>query len=524
MRIPYKYAVSLTAALGLFMAVLDNTIVNVALVAMQRSFETDINTIQWVITAYFLSQAAVIPAAGYLATRLGLKRTFVAALVIFTLGSLLCGLSPALAGPDGGDGYLVAFRILQGIGGGILFPLATSIAFGAFPPEERAASSAFVAIPVLLAPTLGPTVGGLLVDSSLGWPWIFFINIPVGIIAIGMIWRIMRPEAAPPAPAAGSRFDWVGLGLSMVGVVLVVYSFALVSQTRPGTISALNPRGEIWGWGYWLVWALLSLGLATLVAFGLYETRVRKTDQVVDLSLFRSYAFSVSTVLTWVSRAVIFGSFFLIPLFLQEFRGLSAVEAGLAMMPQGVGAAVGIITGSRLYDRIGPRYLVFLGLIALTVSSWMLVGVNTATDGWSLAPLLFVRGVGFGWGNLPLQTVALSAVTGRALPKASSLYNATGQIFSSIGVAVISTLFVQGVSSRAAELASAARAQGGQPAADLLPRAGASATSHVFYLLTIATALTMVAALLLPRRSLRQEQEAQGGAPRDAEPAAVPAD
>ena len=279
------------------MAVLDNTIVNVSLTAMQRSLDADISTIQWVITAYFLARAAVIPAAGYFSNRLGLKRMFIFSLAVFTLGSLLCGLSPTIASDRGSGTVLIAFRVLQGIGGGMLLPLATSIAFGAFPPAERAASSAFVSIPVLLAPTLGPTMGGLLVDSSLGWPWIFYINIPVGILTIAMISRIMRPEEVREAPIVRDRFDWTGLVLSMLGVVLVVYAFALVGETRPGTITPLSPRGEIWGWSCWLVWTLLGAGLALLLAFGVYESRVPR-EPVLDLRLFREYSFSMATVLT----------------------------------------------------------------------------------------------------------------------------------------------------------------------------------------------------------------------------------
>jgi EmrB/QacA subfamily drug resistance transporter len=508
-KIPYKYAVALTSALGLFMVVLDNTIVNVALPAMRASLNTDLSTVQWVITAYFLAQAAVIPIAGYFSTRYGLKRMFIIALAIFSAGSLLCGLAETLAGADAGAGLLIAFRVLQGIGGGMLFPLATSIAFGAFPPEERAASSAFVAIPVLLAPTLGPTAGGLIVDSSAGWPWIFFINVPVGIIAMLMISRIMRPEADAEAARTRTGLDWPGLLLSMVGVVLVVYAFALVGETRPGTVTALNPRGEIWGWGYWLVWTLLAAGLALLAAFGLYETRVPR-DPVLDLRLFRTYSFAIATFLTWISRAIIFGSFFLLPLFLQEFLGLSAVEAGLALMPQGIGAAIGITTGARLYDRIGPRYLVTLGLIALTVSSWLLIGISAETTAWSLAPILLLRGVGFGWGNLPLQTLALSSITGPALPKASSLYNASAQIFSSIGVAVLSTLFIQEIAENAATLAGQAMAAGSAPPADLAVRAASAGLSEIFVYLTIATAATLLIGLFVPRRSLRQEQQARG--------------
>ncbi len=511
MKIPYKYAVSLVVALGLFMAVLDNTIVNVALTAMQKSFHTDINTIQWVITGYFLAQAAAIPMAGYLSNQFGAKRMFMLALAIFTVGSLLCGLSPNIAGTGGGDKLLIAFRLLQGIGGGMLFPIATAIAFGAFPPEERAAASGLVAVPVLLAPTFGPTIGGLIVDSSAGWPGIFFINIPVGIIALLLLARVVRPDV-PAAQQGAPRepFDWLGLVLSSLGIVLVVYAFTLVAQSKPGSISPQHPNGELYGLGYWLVWVLAGAGLAVLGLFAVYELRVAK-DPVLDLRLLGSYNFLVATVLTWVVRAVVFGSFFLLPLFLQQFRGQSALDAGLAMIPQGLAATVGIVSGSRLYDRIGPRALVTMGLILLTLSNVMLMGISKHTTGWDLAPALLVRGLGFGWSNLILQTVALAAITGRALPKASSLYNATAQVFSSIGVALLSTLFVQQLSSHITTAMKEAQAKGMHPPVDFIAQAGASSAVDVFMVVSIATGLTILLGLLLPSKSLKQQQQALQG-------------
>lgn len=510
MRIPYKYAVALTAALGLFMAVLDNTIVNVALTAMQRAFNTDVNTIQWVVTGYFLAQAAVIPVSGYFGNRFGLKQTFMFALAVFTIGSLLCGLSPNIGGPLSGEELLIFFRLIQGVGGGMLFPLATSIAFSVFPPAERAAASGVIAVPVLLAPTLGPTFGGLLTDSRFEWPSIFFINIPFGILALVLVARVLRPqaeaaEAAPARSGAPANFDWVGLISSMVGVVAVVYAFTLVSQTDSSTISAANPRGSIHGWGYWPVWALVAAGIAILAFFSYYELRIAK-DPVLDLRLFTHFDFTVATVMTWVTRAVVFGSFFLVPLFLQQFRGLSAVEAGLYMIPQGLFAGIAIGIGSRLYDRIGPRLLVIAGMILLTLSSAALAFTDQNSGWLFFLPILAVRGVGFGWSNLPLQTLSLSAITGRALPKASSLYNATAQIFSSIGVAVLSTIFIQSTTEKATEIVRAAQATGTRPPADLAIQAGVGAFDHVFVIVAIGTAIAILLGFILPGQSLKQSE------------------
>ncbi len=445
LKIQYKYAVALTAALGLFMSVLDNTIVNVALSPMGKAFNTDINSVQWVVTAYFLAQAAVIPAAGYLSNRIGIKKVYIACLALFTVGSLLCGLSDLIQDESGHPyiALLIFFRVVQGIGGGALFPLSTAISFGAFPPEERAGSSAIIGIPVLMAPAFGPTVGGLLIDAY-GWQWIFFINIPVGILAIFLMWRIFKPEANPVQQGPKAKFDTLGLGLSMAGIVAVVYGFTLVSERNPATKSAINPQGDILGWGYWEVWAWVAAGLVLLIAFTLYELRTK--DPVLDLRLFKEREFATSSIMTWSLRGFIFGSFFLLPVFLQNIRTphLSATVAGLTTMPMGIAAAVAVaITGRKLYALLGPRYLVLLGMILLAASNLLLLGINNDTDGWSLVPAMILRGLGFGMTGIPLQTLALAKISGRALPKASSLYNASAQIFSSIGIAVLSTYFVQ---------------------------------------------------------------------------------
>jgi EmrB/QacA subfamily drug resistance transporter len=517
-KLQYKYAVALTAALGLFMAVLDNTIVNVSLAAMERDFHTTINRIQWVITGYFLAQAAVIPVAGYLGNRFGIKRLFIIALGIFTVGSLLCGLSPRFVGANGGDGVLIGFRVLQGIGGGMLFPLGSAIAFSVFPPVERAAASATISIPVLIAPALGPTVGGLIVDSRWDWPGIFFINVPVGILAIILIARVVRPDPPRDAadPAARGGIDVPGLVLSMIGVLLVVYAFTLVSQTRPGTITAANPNGTLYGWSYWLVWALLAAGLAILAVFAFFELRIAR-DPVLDLRLYGRRDFAVASLMTWVTRAVVFGSFFLIPLFLQQFRGDSAVRTGLILMAQGLGSIVGIQTAARLYDRIGPRALVVTGTVLMTASTVWLIAIDASSDARFFVPVLFLRGIAFGWSNLPLQTVALAAITGRGLPKATSLYNATAQIFSSIGVSVLSTLLVEFTTTHADQLIGTARAAGAPPA-NLALLAGAGAMSDVFKVIAIATGVVIFIGLFLPRRSLKQ-QAALAGAAQQASPA-----
>lgn len=512
-RVPYRYLVALVTSLGLFMAVLDNTVVNVSLVQIASDLHVGLSDVQWVVTAYFLAQAAVIPIAGYLGLWFGLKRALMSFLTLFVVASLLCGLSHLLSSSIS-FGFLLAARIVQGIGGGALFPLAIAITFGNFEPEERASASAFVSIPVLIAPTFGPVVGGIISDSSLGWPWIFFVNVPIGVIAITLIWRIIRPmpaqgraEASGEAAPSRATFDWPGLLGSVIGVTLIAYGFNQVGQTRPGSVSARHPAGQVNGWGEPRFWVLLIVGLAILAAWAWYELR-RAQNPVVNLRLYAAGTFRLSSILTWATRAIVFGSFFLLPLYLQEYRHFSALNAGLVAGGQGVGAIIGVQSGARLYDRIGPRYLIMAGFTVLTVSLLLFSRITADMSGVVLFLFLVVRGIGFGWSNLPLQTTAFSAITGSALPRATSLYNATAQLCTTIGIAAISTIFLGYV-----DVHAGAVGQNGNDRQMILLSASTRALDYTFTILAIGTGLGIFLALLLPRYSVRQQRD------RDARPA-----
>jgi len=511
-----NYPVALTAALGLFMAVLDATIVNVGLVPIARAFKTDVSTVQWVLTGYLLAQAAIIPVAGYLGNRFGTRRIFALSLALFTVGSLLCGLAQD-------ETSLIIFRVIQGIGGGALLPLGQSIAFGAFPPEKRAMAGPIIGVPILLAPAFGPTIGGLIIDNW-GWEYMFYVNVPIGIVAIMLAWWIIPAAEKTSESKSRASFDYVGLTLSIVGVLAVVYAFTLVSETRSGTQTALNPRGELNGWGYWLVWVLMGAGVLILAIFAWYELKVSK-DPVIDLRLFARYDFTISSVVSWFTAIVIFSSLLLLPVFFQNVRlpHLSAIDTGLALMPQGIAAAFGVAIGGRFYHKLGVRNLVLIGVVLLIISSWQLTNFSPATAGTELIPWLILRGLGFGMTMIPVQTLALQAITGPALAKATSLFNMTRQIAQSIGTAVVVTLFAQQTTQHANELrdqltrslppgvtfdpnspqAIAAREQLGA-------QAGTMAVNDVFFILTIGTLLMVGLAIALPNRKKQNGNISQG--------------
>lgn len=511
MNIPAKYVIAITAALGLVMSVLDNTIVNVALVPMAEALHADLGSIQWVVTGYFLAQAAMIPVAGYFATRFGTKRVFTLSLVFFTLGSLLCALAHT-------ETQLIAFRVIQGLGGGALFPLSNAIAFQAFPVDERANASAIVSVPTLLAPAFGPTVGGFL-TTAFGWEYIFLLNVPIGILAVFMVLRNL-PADPKQRETAQKGFDYVGLSLSILGVVAMVYGFSLVSETVPGSQTALNPRGTLNGWGYWPVWVFIIAGLSMLLAFAAYELRLSE-DPVLDLRLLGQRVFAVTSFITWTVASMVFGSLLLLVIFLQQVRQppLSALDAGLVLMPQGLTAALAVAVSSRLYIWFGVRRVVLVGSLGLILSSYALTQTPPDADWRWLTPWLMLRGFAFGFTFIPVQTKALEALSGAALSKGSSLFNVTRQIASSIGIAVLITFFVQRTTFHINQLRDVLLPTGGsanpsnpefQAALQQMAlQAGTASTQEVFVLVTGSAVLVLLLAFFLPGQTKTRPPEEQ---------------
>jgi len=431
LRLDYKWRAAIVIAVGLFMGVLDVTIVSVALPQMQAYFHTDRDTITWVATGYLLAQAAVIPITGFVSDRIGSKTVFLTALALFTIGSGLCAISPT-------EQWLIAFRVFQGIGGGALFPVAFAIIFRVFPPAERGPASALIGVPVLLAPAFGPTIGGYF-TQTFDWRAIFLINLPVGVIAfIGCLLvlhggareraesGLTAQEGQESQPVARQRFDVLGLALSMIGFTALVYGIseaALTSWTDRNVVIALVAGGVL------------------LVAFVVNELLVG--DPVMDVRLFRNYAFTAANVLTWVVSGFLFASLYLLPIFFQNVQGYSPLQSGEFVIVQGLGAALATVIAGRLYNRVGPRWLVTIGFVLVTTGTYAFTQLNVNTSWQSLQAWLLVRGLGLGFTNIPLQTLALSAVSNRAMARASSLVNVTRQVFGAVGITVLTTIFVQ---------------------------------------------------------------------------------
>jgi EmrB/QacA subfamily drug resistance transporter len=430
MRVPkleYKWLVGIIFVLALFLDLLDLSIVNVAIPTLAREFETETTTIEWVVTGYLLSLAVFIPFSGWLGDRFGTKRVFILALLVFLSGSVLAGLSWNIES-------LIAFRVLQGVGGGMITPVGYAMLWRAFPPAERAAASAVLTIPITVAPAMGPLVGGYLVDYQ-NWRWIFFINLPVGIVALLAAAALLRESVEEGA----GRLDIPGLALSGAGLVSVVY--------------ALSEAGSH-GFGDSRVMAFGLAGLAILALFTIVELRTQKP--LIDVRLLGDNIFGRSNLVLLVLFSTQMGAFFLLPIFLQAQKGLSAFDAGLISFPAAIGVMLMAQPAARLYPIIGPRRLMALGFAGGIATNAALGLVEYGTSDWLIAADLFVRGLFFGLVVIPLQTLSFATIKPQDMGRASSIFNTSRQVAASLGVAVLATTLTNRLAHHAAVLGEAA--------------------------------------------------------------------
>lgn len=413
-KIPYKWIVAVAFVAGLFMDLLDATIVNVALPTLARDFHTDDNTLEWVVNAYLLSLAIWIPASGWIGDKFGTKKTFLFALLMFTLGSILCGFSWSV-------GSLIFFRVLQGIGGGMMTPVGTAMLFRAFPPHERAKASSILTIPVALSPTLGPVVGGWLTQFS-NWRWIFYINVPIGILAFIFGALFLQEHTEENA----GKFDVLGFILSGAGLVLVLFALS---------------TGPSYGWTDLKVILSASIGIILLSLLVFLE--LGNKEAILHFSLFKERIFRTTNIIMFFAFSFWLGFLFILPLFLQQELGFSAFESGLTTFPQALGWLVMSLIAGGLYPVLRPKKMIVTGLSAVIVVSILFSFIDTNTNIWIIRALLFVRGLSMAFAVIPIQTAAFANISSRETGRASSFFNTNRQVASSFGVALLGTILFQ---------------------------------------------------------------------------------
>lgn len=442
MKFTYRWQSTLVIALGLLMAILDSTIVSVVLPQIASAFHTTETTITWVATGYFLANAAIIPIVGYISDRVGAKTVFLISLAIFTIGSALCAFAP-------NEQTLIAFRVLQGIGGGALLPTAMAIIFRLFEPTERAGAMSLLMIPLLLGPAFGPVLGGYLA-TNFSWNAIFTINLPIGVVAFILALLVLRgktaeQEANGTGDSAAQGFDILGLLFSMGGFTALVYGISLAGSN---------------GWNDSIVITYLIVGSILLVAFMVTELLVK--DPVIDIRLFRNYTFTMSNILIWATTAVLFGSIFLLPFFFENVEGLTSMTTGEILISQGLAMAVGLALSGKLYNLAGPRILSVVGTVMVAISMIGFTNLTIATTGADLQIWLILRGLGLGLVGVPLQTVGVSVVSNKQMAKATSLMSSTKTVFGAVGVSVLTTYLTQRATTHATDVAASCAQQVGQ--------------------------------------------------------------
>src|SRR4051795_12811366 len=470
--------------LGAIMSILDITVVNVALPTFQTVFGTPAHpiaysTVAWSVTAYTLALATVIPITGWAADRFGTKRLYMTAITLFVAGSVLCATAWSI-------GALIGFRVLQGLGGGMLMPLGMTIMTRAAGPHRIGRLMAILGVPMLLGPILGPIIGGWLIQVA-SWHWIFLINAPIGLIALVYAWRVLPRDTPEPSES----FDFLGMALMSPGLAL--FLFGVSSIPAEGTASA--PR----------VWVSMLLGTILIVSFVFHS--FRPAHPLLDLRLFKNRNLTVSIITMFLFAAAFFGGLLLVPTYFQEVRGESTLQAGLLVAPQGIGAMITMPIAGNLSDKLPVGRIVPFGLVLIVIGMFGLTQLTATTPYPLIIGMLVVMGFGMGGTMMPLFTSALKTLAGPQVARGSTLLNITQQIASSVGVALMSVLLTNHL--QASRLAGPAMASLHDPAlAAKLPAAAiakgledaANAFGDTYWVAWAMVLLTVVPAMFLPRR------------------------
>jgi EmrB/QacA subfamily drug resistance transporter len=409
---PYVWKIAGVVILGMIMSILDTTIVNVALRTLSVDLHSSISQIQWVVTGYLLSLAAVIPVTGWAARRFGAKRVYMTSLVLFTAGSALCAVAASTTS-------LVLFRVLQGAGGGMIMPVGQLIMAQIAGPKRMGRVMGIVTMPAMLAPILGPVVGGAILQN-LHWSWIFLVNLPVGVLAFALAWRLLPQTDSGEA----GRLDVLGLGLLSTGTTALVYGLSEL-----GTHASFTAPTVIWP------------TLAGIALIGVFIRHALHVDRpLLDVRLYANRVFGAASLTTFGLGAALFGAMILVPLYYQEVRHESVIVTGLLVGPQGLGMLLVMPLVSRFTQRLGAGRVAIGGVVILSLASVPLAFVGNNTSILFISVILLLRGVGIGFSFMPAMTAAFAALRPSQLSDATPQLNVVQRVGGAIGTAVLAVV------------------------------------------------------------------------------------
>ncbi|HET6385221.1 MAG TPA: DHA2 family efflux MFS transporter permease subunit [Armatimonadota bacterium] len=416
--VPNKWIITLAVTVGTLMGAIDSSIVNVALPYIQSNLGVTIDQITWVSTGYLISLVIVMPLTAWLGGMFGRKRVYMSCLALFLISSFFCGQAHSLE-------ELVVFRVLQGVGAGALQPTEQAILRETFPLEEQGMAMALYGVAVMIGPAIGPTLGGWITDNYT-WRWIFYINLPIGIAGLMMVWQFVHdPPFLKNQPKP--TIDYIGIGLLAVGLA---------------TLQTMLEQGERYDWftSNFIVGATV-LAAICLIAFVIWE--LRTDEPAVDLRLLKNIPFTSGTLIGGVLGVSLFGTMFLLPLFMQDLLGYTPMQSGLALMPRAVTMIVLMPITGYLYNRLGAKALIGSGLLISAYAGWMMSRFTLDIGYINLLIPQVIQGVGFSMIFVALSTVSLAAVPRTKLTNAAGIYNLVRQLGGSFGVAIMASLLVK---------------------------------------------------------------------------------
>lgn len=467
----YRWVAMAVILIGTFMVILDTSIVNVALPQIGADFHS-VSAVDWIVTSYLLAVGVSIMATGWLADHFGKKRVFVVSLAMFTLGSLLCTISPTLE-------LLVGARVLQGLGGGALMPLGMAMIYELFEPQDRGMALGVWGVAAMAAPAVGPVLGGFLV-TAVDWRLLFLINVPIGIVGVPAAARLLRDIGARD----DRPLDVPGLATSAVGLVLVLLALS---------------EAPTWGWTSTTFVVTLAVGVV-LLAFWIIRS-LRISTALIELRMFAIPAFTLTMVIVWLVTIAQFSRLVFIPLEFETLRGLDALSVGLMLTPAALGVAMTMPIGGRLADRIGARVPVTIGLVVTAFSFWPLGHLRADTPETVVAAWLFVGGLGVGLAMMPNTVIAMNSVHGRYVAQASAVRSLNRQIAAALGTAVLASV----LASRIGAIGSHA----GRPTVHAL-----AGYNDLFLIAMYLSIASFVCALFLPgkraAKALQEERRRDG--------------
>jgi drug resistance transporter, EmrB/QacA subfamily len=408
----YKWSALLVVVIGTFMVMLDSSIVNIAISKMMNVFGSDLDSVKWILTAYTLTMGAIVPITGFLSDTFGIKKLFIFALGFFTIGSFFCGFAWS-------TNAMVFFRIIQALGGGAIMPVGMSYIMQIFPVSERGKALGFWGIASMAAPAIGPTLGGYIIQY-LDWRFIFYVNVPIGVVGVIVASILLRETELKPYKG---NFDFIGFFSSSIGIASLLYVLG---------------EGSTIDWSKVEFPLLLALGCFSIFIF--IANELTHPDPLLELRVFKIYNFTLSQIITGITTLALMGGIYVLPLFLQNLRGYTAMETGIILFPSAVASGLMMPISGAIFDKFGAKVVTVPGLLILAFATYKMSLFNLDTPKAAITMTAAIRGIGLGLAMMPVNTSGMNSVPRHLFGKATALSTTVRSIMSAIAITYMSSL------------------------------------------------------------------------------------